>query len=115
MHSNDVGIWLLTAAAGALTSFVVFAFGAPALAVVLLLLISSLVGTRRRLKIGGALAGFGGAALTIIAAANVRCAEFSAQPGSTCMAADVRGAAVLALAVFVVGAALTSVARQRSG
>lgn len=113
MHSNDVGIWLLTATAGALTSFVVFAFGAPGLAVVLLLL-SGVVGTRRRLKIGGALAGFGGAALTIIAAANVRCAEFAAQPSSSCMAADISGAVVVALVVFVVGAALTSVARQRS-
>ncbi|MDP9252839.1 MAG: hypothetical protein M3O80_07520, partial [Chloroflexota bacterium] len=57
-------------------------------------------GTRRSLRVGGALAGFGVTFLALMVAANARCAEFSAQDRQDCTAPDVT---VFTVAVMVVG------------
>jgi hypothetical protein len=106
--SSDLALWLLSAAIGVLGILILFTLGVPG---VVLLFAAAVVRlrseARRSLRIGGALAGFGGALLLILAAANARCAELSAPPDPSCTAPDVTVTSVAATALLVLGLALT--------
>jgi hypothetical protein len=101
-------LWVLSAASGVLGILMLFTLGVPG---VVLLFVSLIVwtrsGTRRSLRAGGALAGFGATFLGLTAAANARCAEFSAADRQDCAAPDVTVFTVAAATVVVVGLALT--------
>jgi hypothetical protein len=99
---------MLSAASGVLGILMLFTLGVPGVVLLLVLVIVwTRSGTRRSLRAGGALAGFGATFLALTAAANARCAEFSAQDRHDCIAPDVTVFTVAAAAVVVVGLALT--------
>jgi hypothetical protein len=106
--SSDLALWLLSVALGVLGVLILFTLGVPG---VVLLFAVVIVWTRsaprRALRAGGALAGFGAAFLALIAAANARCAEFSAQDRQDCTAPDVTAFTVAAALMVVVGLTLT--------
>ncbi|MDP9281337.1 MAG: hypothetical protein M3P38_04485 [Chloroflexota bacterium] len=107
--SSDVALWVLSAAIGVLGILVLFTVGAPGVVLIFvpLLIVWIRSGTHHSLKAGGALAGFGAAFLAILAAANARCAEFSAQDRQSCTAPDVTVFSVTAAVLLVLGLALT--------
>lgn len=106
--SSDVALWLLSAAIGVLGTLILFTLGVPGVVLLTVLVFMwARSGTRRSLRAGGALAGFGATFLALMAAANARCAEFSAQDRQDCTAPDVTVFTVAAAIVVVVGLALT--------
>jgi hypothetical protein len=110
----DLALWISSAAIGVLGILILFTLGTPGLVVLFvpLLIAWTRSGARRSLKAGGALAGFGSAMLLILAAANARCSEFSAQPDQSCMAPDVTITSVVSAVLLVLGVALTFRARS---
>jgi hypothetical protein len=111
--SFDLKLWLPSATIGVLGIVILFTLGTPGL---LLLFVPTLTvwilsGNRRSLKAGGALAGLGATLLLILAAANARCAEFSAQASQSCTAPDVTITSVAAAVVLASGLAFTFRAR----
>jgi hypothetical protein len=106
--SSDLGLWLLSAALGILGVLILFTLGVPGL---VLLLAVVMMWTRSvprgALRAGGALAGFGATFLALTAAANARCAEFSAQDRQDCTAPDVTVFTLAAAVMVVVGLALS--------
>jgi hypothetical protein len=101
---------MLSAVTGMLGVLILFTLGTPGLVVLFapLLILWIRSRTPSALKLGGTLSGFGAALLLILAAANARCAEFSAQPGQSCRAPDVTITSVAAAVVLAVGLALTA-------
>ena len=105
---SDLTLWALNAAIGVLGIFILFTLGVPGVVLLFALVVmSTRSGTRRSLRAGGALAGFGATFLAVTAAANARCAEFSAQDRQDCTAPDVTVFTVAAAVMVVVGLALT--------
>ena len=106
---SDVALWALSAAIGVLGIFILFTLGTPGLVLLFapLVIVWTRSGARHSLKAGGALAGFGAALLLILAAANARCADFSAVPNQSCTAPDVTIISVAAAVILVLGLALT--------
>lgn len=106
--SSDLALWLLSAAIGALGILILFTLGVPGVVLLFVLVIMwTRSGTRRSLRAGGALAGFGATFLALMAVANARCAEFSAQDRQDCTAPDVTVFTVAVAVMVVVGSALT--------
>jgi hypothetical protein len=106
--SPDVALWLLSAASGVLGILILFTLGVPGVVLLfVLVIIWTRSGTRRSLRAGGALAGFGAAFLALMAAANARCAEFSAQDRQDCTAPDVTVFTVAAAVMVVIGLAVS--------
>ena len=111
--SSDPMLWALSACIGVLGILILFTLGTPGLLLLFLPLLVAWArsGPRWSLKVGGALAGFGGAMLLILGASNARCAEFSALPDQSCTAPDVTITSVAAAVMLVLGLALTFRAR----
>ena len=106
--SSEVALWVLSAASGAFGILILFTLGVPGVVLLFVLVIMwTRSGARRSLRAGGALAGFGATFLALMAAANARCAEFSAQGRQDCTAPDVTVFTVTAAVMVVVGLALT--------
>jgi hypothetical protein len=107
--SSGLAVWALSAAIGVLGIFIFFALGVPGLVLLFAPLVVSWSrsGPRGSLRAGGALAGFGATYIALMAAANARCAEFSAPDRQDCMAPDVTVFTVAAAVLVVVGLALT--------
>jgi hypothetical protein len=107
--SSDLALWLLSATIGVLGILILFTLGPPGLVLLLLpaLIVWTRPGSRGSLKAGGALTGFGSAMLLILAAANTRCAEFSALPNQSCTTPSVTVVSFAAAVVLVVGLILT--------
>ena len=105
---SDLTLWLISAAIGVFGISILFALGVPGVVLLLALVVmSTRSGTRRSLRAGGALVGFGATFVVLTAAANARCAEFSAQDRQDCTAPDVTVFTVAAAVMLVLGLAMT--------
>jgi hypothetical protein len=106
--SPNMALWFLSAALGVLAVLILFTLGVPGVVLLFVLVIMwTRSGTRRSLRAGGALAGFGATFLALTAAANARCAEFSPQDRQDCTAPDLTVFTVAAAVMVVVGLTLT--------